>query len=342
MRDGRNKPGDHDWTLDGVDEADAQATPETEEEPRLMTSRGVLTPAEIEALLRPDLPDDIGVPPEPRDVTPKLTPDLPLSNPQPSVSADHALAAARAPKLSRALARNTGLKAAVSLSEAQEIPAQMMSDLLSGKTGAIACFGTGSLETTALVCLTPEIVDALIAAACGAQIEALQVSGDWKLSAMDCALLEQLLAPIADLLADDVVLQSIETDMSYVSSLLPGGKLRVSEFAMSWQGHTSDLALVEAPASAIEQTQSSASPVEAAPTPPVTALLTARIASLSVPLSRLTDLKAGSTLLLGLPSDQPVEVLSGGRDGPVAFEGRVGRRGNQLAVKINRKRKTGL
>ncbi|MEO1643287.1 MAG: FliM/FliN family flagellar motor C-terminal domain-containing protein, partial [Pseudomonadota bacterium] len=67
---------------------------------------------------------------------------------------------------------------------------------------------------------------------------------------------------------------------------------------------------------------------------PVTALLTARLARLSVPLSRITSLKAGSTLLLGLPPDQPVEVLSGDRDGPVVMEGSVGRRGNKIAVKV--------
>jgi flagellar motor switch protein FliM len=67
---------------------------------------------------------------------------------------------------------------------------------------------------------------------------------------------------------------------------------------------------------------------------PVTAMLTARIASLNVPLSKITALKAGSTLLLGLPTDQPVEVLSGGRDGPVMLEGDIGRKGNKIAVKI--------
>ncbi|MEM9225982.1 MAG: FliM/FliN family flagellar motor C-terminal domain-containing protein, partial [Pseudomonadota bacterium] len=73
-----------------------------------------------------------------------------------------------------------------------------------------------------------------------------------------------------------------------------------------------------------------------------TAVLTARIARLSVPLSRLTNLKAGSTLLLGLPADQPVEVLSGGRDGPVAFEGEVGRKGNRMAVRIKQTKQAAL
>ena len=73
---------------------------------------------------------------------------------------------------------------------------------------------------------------------------------------------------------------------------------------------------------------------------PVTAVLTARLASLTVPLSRITELKAGATLLLGLPADQPVELLSGGRDGQLAFEGRMGRKSNKVAVKITKRSRT--
>ncbi|MEZ5997638.1 MAG: FliM/FliN family flagellar motor C-terminal domain-containing protein [Hyphomonas sp.] len=69
----------------------------------------------------------------------------------------------------------------------------------------------------------------------------------------------------------------------------------------------------------------------------LTVVLTARVASLSVPLSRLSDLTPGSTLLLGVPADQPVELLSGGRDGPVVAEGQIGRKGNRMALKITRR-----
>ena len=58
------------------------------------------------------------------------------------------------------------------------------------------------------------------------------------------------------------------------------------------------------------------------------------MASLSVPVSRLAALKQGDTLLLGLPADQPVQVLSGGRDGRVAFEADLGRKGNNIAVRV--------
>ena len=69
----------------------------------------------------------------------------------------------------------------------------------------------------------------------------------------------------------------------------------------------------------------------------ITGILTARVASLSVPLSRLANLKAGSTLLLGIPADQPVELLSGGRDGALAAEGEIGRKGNRMALRISRR-----
>lgn len=340
MRDSRDKAGEHEWMLDGGEaSADTDTAPSSDEEPRLPTSRGVLTPAEIEALLRPDLPDDIGAAPEPSTITQRSVPQFTDAVP----AADDGLrreALANAPRLSRALSQNTGLKASVTLNELQKLQSSTLEGLLVGKTGAIACFGGSDLDTSALVCLPPEVVDALIAAACGAHSSALRVGTEWTLSAMDCALLEQLLAPLAPILGDRVHLQSIETDMPYVSSLLPAGEVTVSEYSISAPDLSSDFALVQTDVerAAIREdhsVQSSKSDL------PVTALVTARIASLSVPLSRLTELKAGSTLLLGLPGDQPVEVLSGDRDGPVMFEGQVGRRGNKVAVKINRKLKAG-
>ena len=45
----------------------------------------------------------------------------------------------------------------------------------------------------------------------------------------------------------------------------------------------------------------------------------------------------GSTLLLGVPADQPVELLSGGRAGPVIAEGQIGRKGSKMAVRITRR-----
>jgi len=70
--------------------------------------------------------------------------------------------------------------------------------------------------------------------------------------------------------------------------------------------------------------------------PPVSAVVTARIARISVPLSRLSSLKPGSVMPLGLPTDQPVELLSGGRDGQVIAEGEIGRKGKRIAVRVSK------
>ena len=66
----------------------------------------------------------------------------------------------------------------------------------------------------------------------------------------------------------------------------------------------------------------------------LTTLLTARLARLSVPVSRIAALKPGQTLLLGLPVDQPVELLSGGRDGTSAATADLGRAGAFMAVRL--------
>jgi len=69
----------------------------------------------------------------------------------------------------------------------------------------------------------------------------------------------------------------------------------------------------------------------------LTVTLTARVASLAVPLSKLSGLKPGSTLLLGVPADQPVELVSGGTQGVLAAEAEIGRRGGRVALRILRR-----
>ena len=112
----------------------------------------------------------------------------------------------------------------------------------------------------------------------------------------------------------------------------------MSEFAVEAPGLRSELAVIEGDV-ADEQDEIPVAKDTTAQ-PEMTAILTARLATLSVPLSRLTELKAGSTLLLGLPADQPVELLSGGRDGKPAFEGVMGRKGDKMAVKITKRQRS--
>lgn len=334
MRDGPAKSK----TLDRQGSVDEDSAAEkTEDEHVFPTARGVLSAAEIEALLRPETLKNKAVPaaPVPESIEPKETPvfdDIPVQT-DTAASEHYRILGAR---MSRALAVGTGLKAAVTLSDAASIARSDLAGLLNGKSSAIACLGPSENDIHALICLPPTLSDAIIAKACGARGSTGRIGDGWTLSAIDCALLEQLLAPLGEVVGDGLKLQSIETDIPYVCSLLSSTEVSIGDFAVEAPGLHSELAIIQSSLPAETKTEGAA---PAAPVP-VTAVLTARLASLTVPLSRITELKAGATLLLGLPADQPVELLSGGRDGQLAFEGRMGRKSNKMAVKITKRSRT--
>ena len=326
--DPKNKP-DH-----PLEDGTETAVLESEEEYKFPTARGVLSADEIEALLRPTLPqaalEDVPIPPE--QIAPKPTEFFdPTPTPDPDLisPASQALAA----RLSMALGKGTGIKAAVTAAQYAMIERTALAGLLHGKSSAIACLGVSETDIRALVCLPPDLADAIIAKACGSSGSTGRIGDGWALSAIDCALLEQLLEPIGAAVHPGLTLQSIETDIPYVTSLLPVQQVNITEFGVEADGIHSDLAVIQGDLDALE----SRAPETATESAPVTALATARLASLSVPLSRITALKAGSTLLLGLPPDQPVELLSGGLNGTPAYEGRMGRKGNKVAIKISKK-----
>lgn len=326
MRDGpdlKQKPGAP------PDAAQGSADQNGADEHVFPTSRGVLSAAEIEALLRPKtLQNALDVPP-PETIEPTSTPDFSIETAAPSteeIMKQQRLGA----RLSRALGAGAGMKAAVIPGQAAAVPRAELSGLLYGKSSAIACLGRTEADIEALVCLPPQLADAIIAKACGARGSTGRIGDGWSLSAIDCALLEQLLEPFGAAVDPDLRLQAIETDVPYVAGLLASTSVKISEFSIEAPGLHTEMAVI--------QVEPMAEPVlfdaETSSTAAVTALATARLASLKVPLSRITELKAGSTLLLGLPVDQPVELLSGGRDGTPAYHGRMGRKGNKMAVKI--------
>ena len=334
MRDGPANPK----TLDRQGPVDTDSAAEKSEEEHVFpTARGVLSAAEIEALLRPETLKNKATspPPEPETIEPKHTPvfDDPPVRTDPAANEHYRILGAR---MSRALAVGTGLKAAVTLSDAATIARSDLAGLLQGKSSAIACLGPSENEIQALVCLPPTLSDAIIAKACGARGSTGRIGDGWTLSAIDCALLEQLLAPLGEVIGEGLKLQTIETDVPYVCSLLSATEIAIGDFAVEAPGLHTELAIIQSslPTEAQSKTEEQTAPV------PVTAVLTARLASLTVPLSRITELKAGATLLLGLPADQPVELLSGGRDGQLAFEGRMGRKSNKVAVKITKRSRT--
>jgi len=323
----------------------------------LPSARGVLSSAEIEALLRPDLSDMPENPaePVPETIEDKLLPEVGAHahEPESPVAAidtpttDIPVTARRlASRLSLALRKGCGLRAAAAARSVSD------GDFDSGLTGpmtglgsAIACFAVGEGEVDAMLVLSPELANALIDTACGGGA----MPGDWsprELTPLDSALLEGLVRPLGHAIAPGLGFAGMETEADFAAALARPGTAEIIDFEIRVDGgrHAARLILSGEIADAAEPealpaprpVQAAAPPADATPSS-VTVLLTARVASLSVPLSRLSDLTAGSTLLLGVPADQPVELLSGGRDGPVVAEAQIGRKGNRMALRISRR-----
>ena len=331
MHNGSNMADGREWALD------KRPTPlvtddmlDIDVDRPIPSARGVLTKHEIEALLRPNLPDDIGATPEPERIVPRLPLQFDETRFSPAEAAARKSAGILAARLSLALGQSTGVKAAIGLRDVASVETSDLAAMMMGRAGAVACFGATETDAQALVCLPGAFADALITQTCGGRGQSGRIGDGWVLSAIDCALLMELLKPIAATLGDGLRLQTIETDVPYVTSLLPAGTVNVAEYSVEAPGLQSELAVISVQDTGPEPRSEQAKL-------PMTAVVTARIASLNVSLSRLTSLKAGATLLLGVPGDQPVEILSGDRNGPVAFEGQMGRKGNKVAVKITRK-----
>lgn len=296
------------------------------------TARGVLSAAEIEALLRPDLPE----PPKPvAATTPRNIPDL--NSKPPALSDDDAdrLCA----RLALSVKRSTGLSLAMQRLETRQ--GAFRAALPAPETGAAhACFGTPDGQVTAILALSGAATSALIELSCGAGPETLATSAPRPLTEIDTAVLQRALAPMAEHLPGGV-LHCIETRPAFTHSVAPPGPSCCVHLQAVLENVTaglrliiSDAALKPAPSGDVAHFPNRS---ESAAPAGLTALLTARIASLNVPVSRLSDLKPGDTLLLGLPADEPVQLLSGGRTGPLVAEGEIGRKGKHMAVRINRR-----
>jgi flagellar motor switch protein FliM len=301
----------------------------------LPTSRGVLTPAEIEALLRPDLSD---MPPEPEPAAPPPRSVSEFAAPAPAdTSRDHDAARRLAARLSLALRDSCGLPVAAMVSAARRAPFDQ-SVSQSPATGPVfACFTARSGDVGAVLVLPAGFNQLLIETACGAQG---RPGAPQPLSPIDLALLEALLRPLAGALAPDLAFSSLETEAVFAASIAPSGSAFVADLSLRVQTHTFGAQLILASALAgIEPSETapaqkpSAAPIHGA----LSTVLTARVASLAVPLSRLSGLKPGATLLLGVPADQPVELVSGGEGGLLAAEAEIGRRGNRVALRITRR-----
>ena len=297
---------------------------------RFPSARGVLSKDEIEALLRPNLPKIN----EQEAVSQEA--EQPFARSFGESASKSAEGNRLASRLTLLFAQATGLKAAFRFVSEQAFESFETASAAPGPMGAVSyiSFGNDEDAITHIFELPAALGNALVSHACGGTFALSDDMASRELSAIDCALIEQLLSPLRCAFGSDTKFLGIETDPGYVASLVPDQPGHEMRFDTKVARENVQVRLhVMSEGRAVSSRRAAVS------TPgkrPVSALLTARMASLSVPVSQLSNLKRGDTLLLGLPADQPVELLSGGRDGVPAFEGDIGRKGKNMAVRIRK------
>lgn len=298
----------------------------------LPTGRGVLTAAEIEMLLRPDLSDMDDLPAEPGKSIgmPELAP------PPPAASAPQEEAARRiSARLSLAMREHCGLAAAFSVTRVTPASlAQAVSARDEPGQAIVCCAGTSG-DIAAMLVIGAGLAQMMIETACGGPVPNGQPR---PLSPIDLALIEGLTRPLAASIGTGLGFAGVETDPAFAASIAAPGA--AFEVVLSVRAGGADwparlllaqplLAPVSAPADRSVETGRRADAL--------TVLMTARAARVDMPVSKLASLRPGVTLLLGVPADQPVELLSGGLDGEVAAEAQIGRKGNRMALRITRR-----
>ncbi len=332
------------------------------------SGRGVLSAEEIQALLRPDLSDmDEAEEAEDGQISPEQISPVELQDldapaaPAGQRDLDDSEARATdlfaslqriAARLSLALRQSSGLRAAVTV---RDVAAQRfdlsVSSLDQDRGRAYACFTDDTGEVVAMLCISGLLAGRMIEGACGGASTQSPLSR--LLTPIDTALLEALVRPVGQAIAPGLSFARIEIDNEFAASLVGPIDACTVDLSLRLRDDTLPARLIMCETlllpELIGSSHKAPARVKAAPTPAseqleapkqpdssgMTAVMTARVASLSVPLSRLANLKPGSTLLLGVPADQPVELLSGGRDGPLVAEGKIGRKGNKMALCIS-------
>lgn len=292
---------------------------------RLPTARGVLSAQEIEMLLRPDIPEDAFEPPV--DAVDHNIADLGEATAGASLLEDAGSLAAR---LTFAIRKACGVDAVFKAHAANAAP---FSALVreAGPSPVLIAFQDEAGFVKAGLTLDTTLAMALIDFACGGKPIQGNMDCDRRLTALDRLMLEKLLQPLASCFDPGFSIACVESDTVAASALLPPGPGMVASLDCKLAGLAGSAAFARLDDPSADQSIGAHAPSA------LQATLVARIASLQVPVSRLADLKAGSTLLLGLPTDQPVELLSGNRSGPLAAEGEIGRKGSRMAVRITRR-----
>lgn len=294
---------------------------------KVPTGRGVLSAAEIEALLRPDIPEDAFE--EPETVTP-LVPTQLEAGPQLNTLLEDA--GALASRLTLCLRKACQLEAVMRVETASYSPLSYLVSKHEG-TPVLVLFADRTGALLAGLTLDQTIATLIVERACGGSAASPMLTGPRPLTKLDIKILEEVLAPLATALDPTFSIACIETNRSAALAMLPPGKAVLADLNCNMAGTSAKASFSRL--AIPPETKPQSEPADTVNQLMTT--LTARIASLNVPVSRLSDLKAGSVLLLGLPTDQPVELLSGGHQGDVIAEGDVGRRGSKVAVRITRR-----
>lgn len=290
----------------------------------LPSGRGVLSASEIDALLRPDL-SDMDEPTAPTKVEQKPLPSL--AEPDRNMETARQLTAG----LSLALRRDCLVDAVMRPLGVRIAPFAVAAET-AGPGGAAVCFAASTGTIAAMLVIDDEVAGQLVELACGGTASASS-HAPRPLTAMGTDILQSVLSPAASAFGDGATLARVEPRASYAMALAPSGDARVIDVIVCLDGAERRATLLVS--DTVEAQSHTPVPLPEAQAG-VTAVLTARLASLSVPASRISRLKPGDTLLLGLPPDQPVSLLSGGRDGKVAAEGDIGRKGANMAIRLTR------
>jgi flagellar motor switch/type III secretory pathway protein FliN len=336
----KTEKNDDGWSMSGRRERSVMEVPvsdgdEQAGERKFPTGRGVLSADEIAALLRPDLSDldEIDEPASPATISAAATPDFAVPQQE---TFDRQTCEEVVSRLSMALRHDCEFEAAITLGDTRSCAFREAMTL--AQPGWVTAFlGDKRGQIAGAILLSPGLASAFIEDACGGTSGIQMPMGSRRtLTPVDAALLGNLLAPLAKAVRDGLSIMRIETDARYSAPLAPPVGVTLMQLSVMSGDQTTEAALVLSQPS-VQASQAIETTIPGSVPRGVTAAVTARIATLSVPVSRLSDLKPGSTLLLGIPADQPIELLSGGRNGELVAEGEIGRKGNRMAIKINRR-----
>lgn len=305
------------------------------------SARGVLSKAEIEALLRPDLPDDLGTK-VPDNIAPLSKPVFDGSETQEEASAWADVARNLTSQLTLKVRADCHIDGRFSSGRQAR---KSFSDLALPRSAPACLFTNESGAIQAVLGIAAPVLKRLVAEACGGSGRTKGAAYD--LSVLEAAIVREMLSPLAKAIAPKgaLTLARIEQDPKALSALLPAGEGLEIDLDCQLSGAAGGGILFVADTCLPQPAKSDAGTADRAKVSigvgALSVTLTARMASLSVPVSRLSNLKPGATLLLGVPADHAVELLSGGRRGTCVAEGKVGRKGQNMAVRISQTKPIG-